>query len=230
MPFGDYILGYASGLLQKESDFYELVAQHEDKPLRLFVYNADYDVTREVVIVPNRAWGTAGEDPGLLGCGVGYGVLHRIPKPGTRPPSSVGKDHDTTPTQRQITSPTPSGLKQRTSASSGYDVGPLQAQMTSPRPQVSTLPPKRTATIVPSTPPRGPASALYSPHAGSSVVRATSPNSRSANAQVQAALGYGPKDRLSGYTNFPPPRSPSAQGGARSSTAEVIAEEEEDLN
>ncbi len=54
--------------------------QHVDKPLRLFVYNADYDVTREAILVPNRSWG--GE--GLLGCGVGYGLLHRIPKPQDR--------------------------------------------------------------------------------------------------------------------------------------------------
>lgn len=32
---------------------------------------------REVVLVPNRKWG--GE--GLLGSGIGYGLLHRIPKP-----------------------------------------------------------------------------------------------------------------------------------------------------
>lgn len=54
--------------------------QHVDRPLRLFVYNADYDVTREAILVPNRSWG--GE--GLLGCGVGYGLLHRIPKPQDR--------------------------------------------------------------------------------------------------------------------------------------------------
>lgn len=48
--------------------------------MRLFVYNSDYDVTREAILVPNRSWG--GE--GLLGCGVGYGLLHRIPKPQER--------------------------------------------------------------------------------------------------------------------------------------------------
>lgn len=69
--------------------------QHVDKPLRLFVYNADYDVTREAILVPNRSWG--GE--GLLGCGVGYGLLHRIPKPQDRvlPPISnndIGGEDD----------------------------------------------------------------------------------------------------------------------------------------
>lgn len=77
VPYGDFILGWTGGPLRGEGDFYELVEAHADRSLRLYVYNADYDHTREVVIVPNRSWG--GE--GLLGCGVGYGLLHRIPKP-----------------------------------------------------------------------------------------------------------------------------------------------------
>ncbi|GAA5997515.1 Grh1p [Rhodotorula paludigena] len=80
VPFGDWIVGYAGGVLRGEGDFYDVVEAHVDKPLRLFVYNADYDVTREAILVPNRSWG--GE--GLLGCGVGYGLLHRIPKPQER--------------------------------------------------------------------------------------------------------------------------------------------------
>lgn len=38
--------------------------------------SAPASTLREVVLVPNRQWG--GE--GLLGCGIGYGLLHRIPK------------------------------------------------------------------------------------------------------------------------------------------------------
>ncbi|KDE07189.1 hypothetical protein MVLG_02589 [Microbotryum lychnidis-dioicae p1A1 Lamole] len=77
VPFGDWIIAYSGGILRGEGDFYDVVEAHVDKPLRLFVYNADYDVTRETILIPNRSWG--GE--GLLGCGVGYGLLHRIPKP-----------------------------------------------------------------------------------------------------------------------------------------------------
>lgn len=77
VPYGDFILGWTGGPLRGEGDFYDLVEAHADRSLRLYVYNADYDHMREVVIVPNRSWG--GE--GLLGCGVGYGLLHRIPKP-----------------------------------------------------------------------------------------------------------------------------------------------------
>ncbi|BGP58483.1 hypothetical protein JCM8202v2_006152 [Rhodotorula sphaerocarpa] len=80
VPHGDWIIGYAGGVLRGEGDFYDVVEAHEDMPLRLFVYNSDYDVTREAILVPNRSWG--GE--GLLGCGVGYGLLHRVPKPQDR--------------------------------------------------------------------------------------------------------------------------------------------------
>lgn len=57
------------------------IHQHADKPLRLFVWNADFDVLRQVIIVPNRNWG---DGKSLLGCGIGFGLLHRIPKPQDR--------------------------------------------------------------------------------------------------------------------------------------------------
>ncbi|GAA5982163.1 hypothetical protein JCM5350_003477 [Sporobolomyces pararoseus] len=88
VPFGDWIIGYSGGVLRGEGDFYDVVESHTDKSLRLFVYNSDYDVTRETILVPNRTWG--GE--GLLGAGVGYGLLHRIPKPQDRP--RVNSDHE----------------------------------------------------------------------------------------------------------------------------------------
>ncbi|GAA5822058.1 hypothetical protein JCM5353_006216 [Sporobolomyces roseus] len=89
VPFGDWIIGYSGGVLRGEGDFYDVVESHTDKPLRLFVYNSDYDVTREAILVPNRTWG--GE--GLLGAGVGYGLLHRIPKPQSQPPPQSDPYH-----------------------------------------------------------------------------------------------------------------------------------------
>ena len=71
VPFGDYVIGWTGGSLKGVSDFYELVEKHESRSLALYVYNSDYNHTREVIIVPNRDWG--GE--GLLGCGVGFGLL-----------------------------------------------------------------------------------------------------------------------------------------------------------
>jgi len=71
----DYIIG-ADSVLHESEDLFTLIESHEGKPLKLYVYNCDSDSCREVTITPNGAWG--GE--GSLGCGIGYGYLHRIPK------------------------------------------------------------------------------------------------------------------------------------------------------
>lgn len=71
----DYIIG-ADSVLHESEDLFTLIENHEGKPLRLYVYNTETDSCREVTITPNGAWG--GE--GSLGCGIGYGYLHRIPK------------------------------------------------------------------------------------------------------------------------------------------------------
>uniref|UniRef100_A0A671SQ70 PDZ GRASP-type domain-containing protein n=1 Tax=Sinocyclocheilus anshuiensis TaxID=1608454 RepID=A0A671SQ70_9TELE len=76
-PHTDYIIG-ADTVMNESEDLFSLIETHEGKGLKLYVYNTDTDNCREVVITPNGAWG--GE--GSLGCGIGYGYLHRIP---TRP-------------------------------------------------------------------------------------------------------------------------------------------------
>lgn len=70
----DYIIG-ADTLLNDAEDFFTLIESNEGKPLKLYVYNSDSDMTREITLTPNVGWG--GE--GSLGCGIGYGYLHRIP-------------------------------------------------------------------------------------------------------------------------------------------------------
>ncbi|TDG97267.1 hypothetical protein EPR50_G00224990 [Perca flavescens] len=82
----DFIVG-ADQVLQDSEDFFSLIEANEGKPLKLLVYNTQTDNCREVVVTPNGAWG--GE--GSLGCGIGYGYLHRIP---TRPahPNSQNKN------------------------------------------------------------------------------------------------------------------------------------------
>ncbi|NXC41525.1 GORS1 protein, partial [Penelope pileata] len=91
-PYTDYIVG-SDQILQEVEDFFSLIESHEGKPLKLMVYNTEADSIREVVVTPNGAWG--GE--GSLGCGIGYGYLHRIPtqsivskkKPESKPPSPL---------------------------------------------------------------------------------------------------------------------------------------------
>ncbi|XP_041824678.1 Golgi reassembly-stacking protein 1-like [Melanotaenia boesemani] len=70
----DFIVG-ADQVLQDSEDFFSLIEGSEGKPLKLLVYNTQNEQCREVVVTPNGAWG--GE--GSLGCGIGYGYLHRIP-------------------------------------------------------------------------------------------------------------------------------------------------------
>ncbi|CAK7264802.1 hypothetical protein SEPCBS57363_001265 [Sporothrix epigloea] len=87
LPYSDYILGTPEGVLHGESGLGELVEDHIGRPLRLWVYNNEYDVTRQVSIQPSRDWG--GE--GALGCVLGYGALHRLPAPLHEPVSTPGE-------------------------------------------------------------------------------------------------------------------------------------------
>uniref|UniRef100_A0AAY5EX92 PDZ GRASP-type domain-containing protein n=1 Tax=Electrophorus electricus TaxID=8005 RepID=A0AAY5EX92_ELEEL len=72
--YSDFIVG-ADQVLQDSEDFFTLIEAHEGKSLKLLVYSMETDGCREVIVTPNGAWG--GE--GSLGCGIGYGYLHRIP-------------------------------------------------------------------------------------------------------------------------------------------------------
>ncbi|KAI0136456.1 GRASP55/65 PDZ-like domain-containing protein [Xylariales sp. AK1849] len=87
LPYSDYILGTPDGVLHGESGLGELVEDYIGRPLKLWVYNNEYNVTREVEIVPSREWG--GE--GALGCVLGYGALHRLPAPLSEPVSAPGE-------------------------------------------------------------------------------------------------------------------------------------------
>ncbi|KAK2090105.1 Golgi reassembly-stacking protein 1 [Saguinus oedipus] len=102
-PYTDYVVG-SDQILQESEDFFTLIESHEGKPLKLMVYNSESDSCREVTVTPNAAWGGEGRYfVGLegcrasLGCGIGYGYLHRIPAqppsyhkkpPGAPPPSA----------------------------------------------------------------------------------------------------------------------------------------------
>lgn len=76
----DYIIG-ADTVLHESEDLFTLIETHEAKPMKLYVYNTELDGCREVTITPNSAWG----GDGSLGCGIGYGYLHRIPTKQSNP-------------------------------------------------------------------------------------------------------------------------------------------------
>ncbi|CAG7928207.1 unnamed protein product [Penicillium olsonii] len=75
LPYSDYIIGTPSGTLRGEAALGELVEDHLNRTLVLWVYNSEFDVVREVELIPTRGWG--GE--GALGAELGFGALHRLP-------------------------------------------------------------------------------------------------------------------------------------------------------
>ncbi|OAA64810.1 golgi reassembly stacking protein [Cordyceps fumosorosea ARSEF 2679] len=87
LPYSDYVLGSPEGALHGESALGELVEDFVGRPLRLHVYNNEYDVTREVTIQPSREWG----GHGAIGCTLGYGALHRLPAPLSEPVDAPGE-------------------------------------------------------------------------------------------------------------------------------------------
>ncbi|XP_053524982.1 Golgi reassembly-stacking protein 1 isoform X1 [Artibeus jamaicensis] len=133
-PYTDYVIG-SDQLLQESEDFFTLIESHEGKPLKLMVYNSESDSCREVSVTPNAAWG--GE--GSLGCGIGYGYLHRIPiqppsyhkkPPGTPPPGvpQPGTPPPGTPSQGALPSGTlsPGPTPQDSPVPPGPDTGARQ--------------------------------------------------------------------------------------------------------
>ncbi|KAF2130064.1 hypothetical protein P153DRAFT_289728 [Dothidotthia symphoricarpi CBS 119687] len=87
LPYGDYVIGSPEGLVRGESGLGELVEDFLNRPLRLLVYNHEYNVTRPITITPSRNWG--GE--GALGCVLGFGALHRLPASLEEPPQAPGE-------------------------------------------------------------------------------------------------------------------------------------------
>jgi hypothetical protein len=100
VPYSDYIIGCDSafpedaqgkGLLVNGGEQllskvvlsyynYHYDQSHDENiPITFYVYNHDYDILRPVTVNLTRSWGT-GQNRGVLGCDVGYGLLHRIPE------------------------------------------------------------------------------------------------------------------------------------------------------
>jgi len=150
LPYGDYITGTPSGIVRGEAGLGELVEDHLSRPLRLFVYNHEYDLTRLVTITPSRGWGGSG----ALGCVLGFGALHRLPAPLTEPPHAPGETlFETAPFSNEEARPpsnpafVPATTASPLSQQSGTDDFLIPAQMTSPPPLAqltTTSPPPQT--------------------------------------------------------------------------------------
>ena len=95
-PHTDYIIGTRDTVIRDKNDLFLLIDEHGGRTLRLYVYNWQSDMVREVAIIPDPSWG--GE--GSLGCDIGFGYLHRIPQTKYQPvkPSPV---IETTTSQEQ---------------------------------------------------------------------------------------------------------------------------------
>uniref|UniRef100_A0A3P8Q3M5 PDZ GRASP-type domain-containing protein n=1 Tax=Astatotilapia calliptera TaxID=8154 RepID=A0A3P8Q3M5_ASTCA len=176
-PHTDYIIG-ADTVMNESEDLFSLIESHEGKGLKLYVYNTDTDNCREVVITPNTAWG--GE--GSLGCGIGYGYLHRIPTrpfeegkkisfPGTSSsePVSPLKDGFTEVQLSAVTPPpaapaVPSGLEGSLSALSISSSAPptMPSELQAGLPTVPLLPTSTNPSLTP-LPPLNPATAGLNP-------------------------------------------------------------------
>ncbi|XP_013113062.2 Golgi reassembly-stacking protein 2 [Stomoxys calcitrans] len=97
--YSDYVIG-ADAIRHENDDLFTLIMTHEQQPLKMYVYNIDDDACREVTIKPNSNWG--GE--GALGCGIGYGYLHRIPLQAGS--SAVAQPPTSIPTPISVPAPT----------------------------------------------------------------------------------------------------------------------------
>eukprot|EP00514_Thraustochytrium_sp_LLF1b_P005168 CAMPEP_0184514186 /NCGR_PEP_ID=MMETSP0198_2-20121128/3830_1 /TAXON_ID=1112570 /ORGANISM="Thraustochytrium sp., Strain LLF1b" /LENGTH=447 /DNA_ID=CAMNT_0026904361 /DNA_START=182 /DNA_END=1525 /DNA_ORIENTATION=+ len=92
IPYSDYILGTPHHSFEDLEGLFELISElgaendqyGDDRGIDMFIYNIETDIVRRLVLVPSGKWG--GE--GMLGCGVGFGYLHRLPK---AVQSTVGK-------------------------------------------------------------------------------------------------------------------------------------------
>ncbi|XP_028327913.1 Golgi reassembly-stacking protein 2-like isoform X2 [Gouania willdenowi] len=175
-PHTDYIIG-ADTVMNESEDLFSLIESHEGKGLKLYVYNTDTDNCREVVITPNSSWG--GE--GSLGCGIGYGYLHRIPTrpfeegksisfPGNSPtePVSPLKDGFTEVQLSAVTPPptvpvVPSGLEDSLAGLSISSAAPsIPSELQTGLPTVPLLPSTTTPSLSPITP-LNPAGAPFNP-------------------------------------------------------------------
>jgi hypothetical protein len=76
----DFVLGTLRGKFESLEDIRDKAVEHVDKDWLLFVYDAELDVVREVVVKPCSTWWPSHEGgAGILGCEFACGIVHRLP-------------------------------------------------------------------------------------------------------------------------------------------------------
>ncbi|KAF7197792.1 hypothetical protein HII31_00881 [Pseudocercospora fuligena] len=161
LPYSDYVIGSpdAPGLAG-DAALGRIVEAYMNAPLRLWVYNNEYDVTRMVTITPARNWG----GDGALGCVLGYGALHKIPAPLTEPSTGPGEtmfesnEKDASAYQ----APVSADVAGAQPAQAGEFLVPANmANLTAP----GTTPPPSAGSVPPKGPPAGKARKARAHHA-----------------------------------------------------------------
>ena len=181
--FTDYIIG-ADSVLHESEDLFTLIEAHEGRPLKLYVYNTETDHCREVIITPNGAWG--GE--GSLGCGIGYGYLHRIPM------DQAPMPHLTEPVTKRV----PINQNNRLPSAAKEVIPTVQQNEPEAAPVMPIVPPMMSSPVVGTMPPPPPTNA----HLPSPIVPAVSSAETSTVSSTRASTS-------SPVAPMPPPPSTS---------------------
>ena len=70
VPFSDYFLGTRDTFFSDTEDLFKVIERSEEKDICIYMYNADTDENREVLLHPCRSWSSQ-KNSGLLGCEIG---------------------------------------------------------------------------------------------------------------------------------------------------------------
>ncbi|XP_055837259.1 Golgi reassembly-stacking protein 2 isoform X2 [Episyrphus balteatus] len=146
--FTDYIIG-ADAIRHETDDLFTMIETHENQILKIYVYNVEDDACREVSLKPNSKWG----GDGSLGCGIGFGYLHRIP---IQAVSNETKSALKLPTSADANVPTNVALQAARPAESM----PPVSQPTSVNPSFPYIPPLTNAFTLPPPNASGPVAAV----------------------------------------------------------------------
>src|SRR5690242_8331294 len=185
-----------------------------NRPLRLLVYNHEYNVTRPVTITPTRGWG--GE--GALGCVLGFGALHRIPASLEEPPQAPGEtlfSANSVPTsfdeKRPLISDLSSGQGDTGNGSELFVPANIAMPAKSPPPQGS-VPPKRKQRAHAAAPGGGGLDDYF---------KEGEQKSKEDDYTPKGKGGVPPPPKAGGPPRGPPKSSTPVQGGAEAAAPEV---------